>query len=95
MIEADIEKYLVSQIKKIGGLAWKLTSPSTSGVPDRLVIWKGQIRFVELKRPKGNMRKLQEYRKRELNKQGFDVLCLDTKEKIDQFIINMKRGDGR
>lgn len=95
MIEKDIEKYLISQIKKIGGLIWKLTSPSTSGVPDRIVIRNGMIWFVELKRPNGNMRKLQLYRKSELQKQGFDVLCLDTKDKIDCFIEQMERGDGK
>lgn len=95
MIEKDIEKHLVGRIKEIGGLIWKLTSTGTSGVPDRLIIWRGQIWFVELKRPKGNMRRLQLYRKSELQKQGFDVVCLDTKEKVDQFISEMKGDDGR
>lgn len=94
MIEKDVEKYLIGQIKKIGGLAWKLTSPSTSGVPDRLIIRQGKIWFVEMKRPNGNLRKLQQYRRSELQKQGFDVICLDTKNKVDQFIEYMKRGDG-
>lgn len=94
MIESDIEKYLVSQIKKIGGLAWKLTSPSTSGVPDRLIIWHGQIRFVELKRPNGNMRKLQQYRRAELNKQGIDVICLDSKRAVDNFVERIKESSG-
>ena len=94
MIEKDIEKYLVSRIKKIGGLAWKLTSPGVSGVPDRLILWQGQIWFVELKRPKENMRRLQLYRQSELQKQGFDVVCLDTKGKVDQFVSEIKGGDG-
>ena len=94
MIEKDIEKYLISQIKKTGGLTWKLTSPSTSGVPDRLVIRQGKCWFVELKRPKGSLRKLQKYRSSELQKQGFDVICLDTKNKVDQFIEYMERGEG-
>lgn len=52
MIEKDIEKYLVRQVKQMGGLALKFVSPSMAGVPDRIVmIPKGTIYFAELKRP--------------------------------------------
>ena len=60
MIEKDIEKYLVRQVKQMGGLALKFVSPSMAGVPDRIVmIPKGTIYFAELKRPNGKPRKLQ------------------------------------
>lgn len=32
MIEKDIEKYLVRQVKQMGGLALKFVSPSKAGV---------------------------------------------------------------
>ena len=35
MIEKDIEKYLVRQVKQMGGLALKFVSPSMAGVPVR------------------------------------------------------------
>ena len=55
MIEKDIEKYLVRQVKQMGGLALKFVSPSMAGVPDRIVmIPKGTIYFAELKRPNGS-----------------------------------------
>lgn len=95
MIENDVEKYLGCRIAKIGGLAWKLTSPGNSGVPDRIVIYHGRLYFIELKRPGNKMRKLQEYRRKELNKQGFDVMCLDSKKTVDIFIDEVKRGDGK
>ena len=46
MIEKDIEKYLVRQVKQMGGLALKFVSPNMAGVPDRIVmISKGTIYF--------------------------------------------------
>lgn len=95
MIENDVEKYLVGRIAKIGGLVWKLTSPGISGVPDRIVIYHGKLYFVEMKRPGSKMRKLQEYRRKELGGQGFGVICLDSKKRVDIFIDEMKRGDGK
>ena len=59
MIEKDIEKYLVRQVKQMGGLALKFVSPSMAGVPDRIVmIPKGTIYFAELKRPNRKAEKI-------------------------------------
>lgn len=56
-IENDIEKYLVRQIKSIGALCYKFTSPGTRGVPDRIILYRGNVFFIELKRPGGKPRK--------------------------------------
>ena len=51
MRERDIEKCLVSEVKKLGGRAYKWTSPGNDGVPDRIVIFPGRPPvFVGLKR---------------------------------------------
>ncbi len=42
-IENDIEKYLVRQIKRIGALCYKFTSPGTRGVPDRIILYQGNV----------------------------------------------------
>ena len=39
MREKDIEKVLVAEVKKLGGRAYKWTSPGNDGVPDRIVIF--------------------------------------------------------
>ena len=63
MIEKDIEKYLVRQVKQMGGLALKFVSPSMAGVPDRIVmIPKGAMYFAELKRPSGKAEKIADRR---------------------------------
>ena len=38
MRERDIEKKLVNEIRKMGGEAFKWTSPGNDGVPDRIVM---------------------------------------------------------
>lgn len=81
MRERDIEKALVKEVKKRGGLALKFVSPGMAGVPDRLVLMKGgKLAFVELKAPGKEMRLLQIKRKRQLESLGFLVYCIDNKE---------------
>jgi hypothetical protein len=52
--EATIERALVQQVKALGGLCLKVTVIGRRGFFDRLVILpRGRIIFVELKRPRG------------------------------------------
>lgn len=50
--EEVIERHLVNEVKKAGGIAYKFTSPGRRGVPDRIVLLpNGKIIFVECKAP--------------------------------------------
>jgi len=81
--ESVIERNLVTEVKKRGGLAVKFVSPGLDGVPDRLVLFPGgKMAFVELKAPGKNMRPIQEKRARQLTALGFRVYCVDNKEMI-------------
>ena len=61
MLEKEIEKFLVREVKKLGGISFKFISPGNAGVPDRIVILPiGKVIFVELKTDKGKLTKLQE-----------------------------------
>ena len=83
MRESVIERKLVNEVKKRGGLAVKFVSPGLDGVPDRLVLFPGgKMAFVELKAPGKNMRPIQERRARQLTALGFRVYCVDNKEMI-------------
>lgn len=53
--EKEIEKYLVKKIKEHGGLSYKLSSPTNTGLPDRLVVFGELVFFVELKTPTGRL----------------------------------------
>jgi len=89
--ESKIERKLKKEVELIGGKAIKFVSPGMSGVPDRIVLLpEGRIYFVELKAPKEKLRALQEYRKKQIEQLGFNVFCIDTYEKIDEFIREVK-----
>ena len=83
MREREVERRLVTAVKKLGGLAPKFTSPGLDGVPDRLVLLPdGRLAFVEVKAPGQKMRPLQLLRKRQLESLGFRVYCIDRPEQI-------------
>lgn len=77
--EKQIERKLVTEVKKRGGIAPKWVSPGWDGVPDRIVAFGGGVlAFVELKSPGKKLRPLQERRKKQLEALGFKVYCIDS-----------------
>jgi hypothetical protein len=78
MREYIVENEFVQAVRKAGGAAYKLTSQTANGLPDRLVLFPpAKTVFVELKAPGKMLRPLQIKRKRQLNALGFPVLCID------------------
>ena len=91
MNEKFIEQKLVEAVKKAGGLAPKFVSPGLNGVPDRIVLFPdGHIAFVELKSPGKRMRPLQLRRKRQLERLGFRVYCIDEVSQIGGVIDEIR-----
>lgn len=87
MHEKQIEQKLVKYVTDLGGWAIKLTSPGTSGLPDRLLLMPGGIMaFVEVKAPGKKPRALQQVQMRRLKQLGFHVFVLDDSEQIGQTI---------
>ncbi len=83
MLERAVERRLVLEAKKRGGLALKFVSPGMDGVPDRIVLLPhGKLAFVELKAPGKTLRPLQVRRKEQLGALGFSVYCVDGVEHI-------------
>ena len=84
MRENVIERALVDEVKRRGGMAFKFNSMGCNGVPDRLVLLPGRkIAFIEVKAPGEVMRPLQKRRKRQIEVLGFPVYCLDNQEGIE------------
>ena len=78
MREYVVENEFVKAVKAAGGVAYKLTSQTANGLPDRLVLFfPAKTIFVELKAPGKMMRPLQRKRRYQLMKLGFPVLCID------------------
>ena len=93
MKESAVEKKLKSEVEKAGGLCLKFISPGWAGAPDRIVIFpNGQLTFVELKAPGEKPRKLQVYRKEQLEEMKQQVVVIDSMESVEQFMWEVKNG---
>lgn len=87
MLERDVEKRLVSEVKKRHGVSPKFVSPGTNGMPDRIVLLpNGKIVFVELKAPGKKPRALQLACHKKLRALGFDVFVIDNISQIDEML---------
>tara|TARA_R100000664_G_C2751772_1_gene139054 strand:- start:1198 stop:1440 length:243 start_codon:yes stop_codon:yes gene_type:complete len=71
MTEQQIQSKRIKQLEGEGYYVIKLTNTNKNGIPDLLAIPpKSDVLFVEVKKPKGKLSKLQEYRIKELEKYG-------------------------
>ena len=87
MLEKDIEKFLVREVKKLGGLCYKWVSPGNAGVPDRIVLLPNSpALFVELKANKGKLSRLQEVQVKKLRSLNAPVYILYGLEEVKEFI---------
>lgn len=93
MLEKQIEQKLKEQIEALGGKAFKFISPGNSGVPDRIILLNGQCYFVELKRPGGKLRPLQESVHQQFEQLGFHVYVISSLKEVEEFI--QKIGGGK
>ena len=87
MLERDVEKHLVKQVTKLGGKAYKWSSPANRAVPDRICcLPKSLIKLVECKAPGHTFSPLQAKIAEYLRGLSHEVLLVDTKEKVDILI---------
>jgi Holliday junction resolvase len=78
--EDVIERHLVNEVKKAGGIAYKFVSPGRNGVPDRVCAFpNGRVVFVECKAPGEKPRPDQLREHERLRALGHVVVVLDSK----------------
>ena len=91
MNEKSIERKLREGIKKQGGLALKLFSPSFTGLPDRMVLMPGGwVRFAEIKTTGKKLSPRQQVVKPMLENLGFEVWVIDNEEILNKFLNERK-----
>ena len=88
MTEKQVENYLK---KRIDGLCFKWVSPGNDGVPDRIVIFKGAVYFVELKNRTGRLSAVQIWRQKQFAKAGVKIWVLWDYEQVNEFIDEITR----
>ena len=87
MLEKEVEKFLVREVKKLGGISFKFISPGNAGVPDRIVILpNGRVVFAELKTDMAKLTKLQEVQIKKISDLGADARVLRGIEGVKEFI---------
>ena len=90
MLESAVEDYLRKKILAEGGKSYKFTSPGNSGVPDRIVILRGLVVFVELKQDTGTLGKIQKAQIAQMTAQGAKVHVVYGKKGVDLFMDWLK-----
>lgn len=88
--EKPIEDYLVKRCDEENILQYKFTAPGVRGVPDRILIHKGNVIFVECKAPKQKPREDQKLQIQKLHEQNVFATYVDTKSQIDILINDLK-----
>lgn len=87
MRESKIERYLHQQVEARGGTTRKFKSPNRRNVPDRIVIWPGNVvHFVECKAPNKDARPGQQREHERLRFFGCVVCVLDTIDSVDNYV---------
>lgn len=84
--EKTLERTLVEEVRRRGGICLKLQGNMYAGMPDRLVMLPERIAFVELKSEGIKPRRLQLIRHDKLRALGLKVFVIDTHEKLTQFL---------
>lgn len=85
--ESVIENYLVKEVKKAGGRAYKFTSAAYRSIPDRMCVFpEGVLVFVECKAPGRTPTNRQWQEIRFLQRLGQLVVVIDSRPKVDKLI---------
>jgi len=93
--ESQIEKQVTTYLKKNGIWPVKMSLTSENGFPDRLCIGYNNIFFIELKAPGKKPRPLQKFIHDKIRQFGFDVLVIDEKQQIIDYIKTLKNDESK
>jgi len=92
ILEKDVELYLVKEVRKLNGKAFKVQSPGNNGFPDRLIVFPGnRMILAEIKRPGQKPRALQMRMIVFLRMLSIEVLVIDCKKQVDAFCEVMRK----
>lgn len=89
--EKVIEAYFVKEVERLGGIAYKFSSPNRRFVPDRICAFPtGLCTFVEIKGPKGITHSGQVRELKRLWELGFLTTILKSRGDVDLYVEGIK-----
>lgn len=91
-LESKIEDYLIDCCKKQSMLLRKVQWIGRRAAPDRIIISAGQVVFVELKKHGEKLKAHQAREIERLRSEDANVAVIDSKEKIDTLLENIRNG---
>lgn len=92
MKESQIERWLCDQVRAMGGICDKYTSPSNPGVPDRIIIMPGgRVIFAELKTEIGCLSGIQKWQRTRYAGVGADVRLVKGMKGARELVEELKR----
>ena len=89
--ENKVETYLKKEVTAIGGISRKWVSPQHAFVPDQIIMYKGDVWFVEVKTHDGKSSSGQVREAARLKEQGANVATVTGKAGVDSFIAALVR----
>ena len=87
--ENKVETYLDEQVTAIDGMTRKWVSPGHDGVPDRIVIHRGRVCFVEVKTTDGDRTVPQQREHKRLKDHGAEVTTVYGHNGVDLFVHDL------
>ena len=88
-----VERKFVQAVQRAGGKAFKFTSEMNRGVSDRLVVFPGQVWFVEVKRKSGKLTPLQEHFRQFIKDFRLNHYTVYGTEQIQDFLNKVKEAE--
>ena len=85
MKESTIQGKITKRLRENGWLVTKLIQTSMNGIPDLMAIRKGNVIFLEVKKPGEEASELQKYVMDNLSKAGCFTMVVNSVEDIDVF----------
>lgn len=90
--EKAIESYLCHLVRGAGGIPLKYSSGTSTGYPDRLLLFPGgEMIWVEVKSAGCNPTPLQSHRMQQLRTMGFRVRLCDSRAKAEEIVGNYRQ----
>lgn len=93
MRESALERKVVAHCRAAGVLCYKFSSPARRGVPDRILLYRGRVMFLELKAEGKKPTKLQEREISVLHAAGFFSSWTDNFSSAKQLVAEFMCGD--
>lgn len=89
--EKRVEQYLVEEVRKLGGHAYKFKSPGQISVPDRICVFPSRlVVFVECKKPGADPTTSQKEELKKLAGLGQYVAVANSFSEVDRIIEDVK-----